>query len=711
MSGLPGKAEAKAVLQAEYEERLREYPGADPPSPNHESYRATAEEFEVHRDLVGEVPNLRKKKNGPEWMRNQSVAKAVFEALEKIGTFYQTRENQLYWYREMDHRLYDAQERGVRGTGGFSLVISIISGINPEDPIMRYVLGYFRVHGPQKAREAEVHYLSHWDPDHEVLYIDRFDGTLYLLDGKSITTVPNGETGVLFLPEFNAEPVDFQEADTNILEEKVLSLLCVREMDGYITEDEGRELLADYLVAMFFRSIQPTRPIACFWGEKGTGKTTITRAIGQLLFGPRFDVTAITRHKEDAFQAKVTHSGYAAFDNADGRIPWLPDALAVAATGGFIDRRRLYTTNDLVSYSIQAWISITSRDPRYGRDDVGERLLIFPTRRPAVFRSEGEIQKDILQNRGKLWGDLLERLQRAIRNLRENTDPYTGTFRMADFASLLMRLQADDQGRDHVKAVLKKQTALQDFFISESATDMWLYYLEEIVGDGPIVGANAGEIVKSIQARAKAGGVRTNVSSVTVGRVLKNAGPNLRALGLKVKHRVLRGRTIYTVSTGREDSSESPPSPPRQRKLTDSEVLMAGGGGRGESTTTSEERLPIRPPREASHVGAGGEVAERSGQIPTMQSTTDPDSGRVEMVDLPGDKFPADMKTIPLRGLVAGTASGQCRACGRHSSSIKKAISDSGRHILLCEKCWTSPRFRFTVKGEVVNRKEMDESG
>lgn len=710
MSGGPSREEAREILEAEHEERLRGYLGADPPPPNDESYRATVEEFEVHRDLVGEVPILRKK-DEPEWMRNQSVAKAVFEACEKIGTFYQTQEARLYWYREMDHRLYDAEERGVRGTGGFALVLSIISGINPEDPVMRFILGYFRVQGPQKATEAEVHYLSHWDPDDEVLYIDRFDGTLYLLDGKSIKTAPNGTNGVLFLPVPNAEPVDFQEADANILEEKVLSLLCVREMDDYITEAEGRELLADYLVAMFFRSIQPTRPIACFWGEKGTGKTTVTRAIGQLLFGPRFDVTAIARQKEDAFQAKVTHTAYAAFDNADGRIPWLADALAVAATGGFIERRRLYTTNDLASYPIQAWISITSRDPRYGRDDIGERLLIFPTRRPTVFRSEAEIQRDILQNRGRLWGDLLERLQRAIRRLKANTDPYRGTFRMADFASLLMRLQADDRGRDRVKAILKKQTALQDFFISERATAMWLYYLAEIVADRAMAGVAAGEIVKSIQAWAKADSVPTKVSPVTVGRVLTNAGPNLRALGLKVSHRVLRGRTLYTISSGGEDGSESPPSPPRQRKLTEPSVSMEDGGGRSERPSSAEDRPVISPLQEANDVGADGGVAERPDHISTTQSTTDPDSGGVEMVDLPGDKFSADMTTIPLGGLLAGTASGQCRACGRNFNSMKKAISDSGRPILFCERCWTSPRFRFILNGEVVNRKEVDEGG
>ena len=55
---------------------------------------------------------------------------------------------------------------------------------------------------------------------------------------------------------------------------------------------------------MFFPELFPTRPILAMIGEKGSGKTSVLRRIGQMLFGPKFQVMGMSHEPKD-FDAAV----------------------------------------------------------------------------------------------------------------------------------------------------------------------------------------------------------------------------------------------------------------------------------------------------------------------------------------------------------------------------------------------------------------------
>ncbi len=514
-------------------------------------------EIEIQAKLRGEIDAWRGAPKMPAHRKLHEAEKATVSAMEALGRFHLTPEGFLYWFRHADRTLYELSYR-VQDADAFVRVLSRLSGVNPEDAWMRRLYAHLRVRGPEKATPSQVHRLAYWDG--ERLYVDRFDGSMYRLDGQEIQLVPNGTNGILFLPEPLSEPyeaaLDTQEGaalDTqgDIFRREVAGLVKVDETRG-ITQGEGEDLMEAWVLASFFRATQPTRPILSFWGPKGTTKTTTSRALGRTLLGPDFDVTAITRHKEDAFQAKITQAGLAVFDNADGKISWLPDGLATLATGGRVDRRQLYRTILLVSYPIQAWAIITSRDPQFGRDDVAERLLLIPTARPPIFRREGEIQAKLAHRRNEIWGSLLECLQSCVRALREGDIEFETDFRMADFAVFFLAIQEDEEGRERVRSLLRKQTALQDEFIAETTADLWLSYLLEILEAGPMVAVTAGEIVKKIAAQAKAENVPIKLNVRVIGSTLKNAGPNLRTMSLNVSHRLLKGRRVYDLALGEE---------------------------------------------------------------------------------------------------------------------------------------------------------------
>src|SRR5262249_26171553 len=149
------------------------------------------------------------------------------------------------------------------------------------------------------------------------------------------------------------------------------------------------------------------RVVPAFLGRQGSGKSTGERLIGRLISGPQFEVMLVQRDRQDDFTAAVTNLVICGLDNADSRAPWLEDALATYATGVRYQRRRLFTTNERVSYDPTAIVMISSRDPHFNRPDVAERLLPFYFERPTAYQPEETIFRELELRRDAIWGALL----------------------------------------------------------------------------------------------------------------------------------------------------------------------------------------------------------------------------------------------------------------------------------------------------------------
>jgi hypothetical protein len=158
------------------------------------------------------------------------------------------------------------------------------------------------------------------------------------------------------------------------------------------------------------------------------------RRIGLTLVGPNFDVTGLHRDREDAFVAAITNQTVCALDNADSRIPWPEDSLATYATGLRYRLRRLYTTNEEVSYEPRAMLLLSSRDPHFNRPDVAERLLPFHFERPQRYTPEERLCREIAARWNLILGELLDYAGRIADALADAPAPAL-PFRMAEYAA------------------------------------------------------------------------------------------------------------------------------------------------------------------------------------------------------------------------------------------------------------------------------------
>ena len=322
--------------------------------------------------------------------------------LNRIGRTLRTADGRTFFFHDGERHLYDLEQ------GDFINLFKEISGLAATEEYLRFSIDGLRSTAARKGQLTEIHTLAHFQPERNLMVVSDGGGGVWSRErGGDWQLGRNGDNGVLFLTESEAEPwtPDFKGHEHALrwyFEQFMLS-----DRDRQLRRKEQLALLRVWLLHQFFPPLRKTRTIPAFLGAQGSGKSSALRLIGRLLTGPDFEVSALQREKEDGFVAGITSRIVLGLDNADSRIPWLPDSLARYATGQRYRLRRLYTTNDEVAYSPRAMLMLSSRDPQFNRPDVAERLLPLYCERPGVYRPEAEIYSELTKRRPSIMADLL----------------------------------------------------------------------------------------------------------------------------------------------------------------------------------------------------------------------------------------------------------------------------------------------------------------
>jgi hypothetical protein len=319
-------------------------------------------------------------------------------------------------------------------------------GIRPTDGFLKHALGAIRAEAQGLREKTKVYSLSHYDAKTNQLYLYDQHRYVYRISKSRIERIDNGTDGVLFVrnPKWESFEIGVPTSTDSTVAATLLNSVRLRE-EGLSRQDQEL-LFGSWVHALFFPELFPTRPLVAMIGENGSAKTSVLRRLGQLLFGPQFDVTQLTKDPRD-FDAAVTTDAFVVLDNADNNEPWLPDRLAIAATGGTIKRRRLYSTLDLVEYPVTAFLGVTSRTPHFIREDVADRLLIFLVDRMPKFTAEAILREQLAEERNVLMTKLIGELQGVLRALElHRSKRYDVSFRMADFGQFVLKV-ADADGK------------------------------------------------------------------------------------------------------------------------------------------------------------------------------------------------------------------------------------------------------------------------
>ncbi|MFI5342515.1 MAG: DUF3854 domain-containing protein, partial [Candidatus Methylomirabilales bacterium] len=435
--------------------------------------KARAREGQAHGDVRAEVDNIRltPREVMAAFEKRRAIADLITKDLRERGRLLWTPDGPLFFMtktRTVSHLVEPPIDLAA---------LLARYGLNPSESEYTYVTHHLRVEAHTRGTRCEAHRLAYYDTRAGVLYVSCFDGSVYRLDGAALVCGDNGENGVYFRDDPGWTP---WEPDLGSSHDVWRPLLVdpVNFARGYVAIEDLRRIWALWTYAPFFGTHIPTRPLNVLVGPKGGGKSFAFKKLLVALFGPAADVLALERDREDGFIAAVTASPIAVFDNADAKVPWLEDHLARVVTGADISRRELYTTNTLARFHHRCFVGLTARTPQFRREDVAERALIFPVAELQRKLPERAIIQEVMDQRGRLWGELLQDLNAIVAILKQRQRPQPTTFRLADFADFCLQIAASEpEGARHVaRALAHMQVQQADFALAD---DPLLPALEE----------------------------------------------------------------------------------------------------------------------------------------------------------------------------------------------------------------------------------------
>lgn len=439
--------------------------------------------YRHYEPVANEVNKIRAGKD-KEFLIQQETATSIITDLKQRGQFYFDG-NTCYFFSEEEKHLIrvSKEDRNV------TLLLSKYN-ITPTEVIFNYLIENIKIEAMTSGKHSRIHRFTYYDKVNYTLYLYDNKNGVYKITKNKVDLVDNGFDGVLFIGEKGWEPFEIDKSvDSNLFEEVIVNKINFDE--DILSISDRRLIFKIWFLGLFYESIQPTKPIICFLGGKGSGKSATIRKVGMLLFGSNFDVTPIGKNPDD-IDVAASNSYLLGLDNADSRSDWLEDRMATISTGGKIKKRALYTNNQMVEIETHCFLAITSRTPHFRRDDVSDRLLIMRVSRLNKFIAENIILNEVLENRNSILSEIVKELQLVLQALEENKEhQYEGKLRMADFADLAIKIASVKNKQDDMDRIFKLIAKSQTEFTLEQdpIVDMIYAWLENPHNRGRMVSA------------------------------------------------------------------------------------------------------------------------------------------------------------------------------------------------------------------------------
>jgi len=421
-----------------------------------------------------------------------------------------------------------------RGSEKWFAYFNQVYGLSEREEQTQFIYDTLRHYISASGLKAEVRRFAAYDKVSRTGYLSTYDGRMYRIDGSHIEIVPCGEDNIFFVDDDGGVHVDADIGDHGILLERLTNLNFVPAGVSGISPEQQKMAIIIWLFILAFPDVMPTKPLLIVEGAPGSGKSASLQLIQYALMGES-NPMILQRNKEDDFGVVLLRQPIALFDNADGYVDWIPDAVCAYATHGRWTKRRLFTDDEQLIIKPQAFIAVASKNPAsFRREDTVDRCIVIRLERRGTFRPFERLRDEILNERPQLLGEYLYKVGQIIDVLRQTADEdHEEVHRMADFASF-GRAVGQVLGWDP-EAVVDLMAALQrerNAFVNEE--DPLVDLLDRWVNYTPRSGQrNAGRIVTIYQLHgelegfASADGIPFKYSTRSLAQKLRS--PNLES--------------------------------------------------------------------------------------------------------------------------------------------------------------------------------------
>jgi hypothetical protein len=323
----------------------------------------------------------------------------------------------------------------------------------------------------------------------------------------------------------------------------------------------------------------PPHPLLALLGEQGTGKSTATRLIVEVLDPSPVPLRSAPRD-EDQWSVAAASSWVVGLDNLSGVAPWFSDALCRAVTGAGNIRRRLFTDDDVAILAFRRAVVANGIDFGDVRGDLADRMLavelqVIPD---DARRTEADVEMRAEERAAVLGGllDLAVDVLGVFPGVRLERLP-----RMADFARVVAAVD-QVRGTDSLNRYLNQRGALAETVVEG---DQFATEIRELLTANPHWEGTATELLAALttseQRRPKPWPQNARAASAALSRV----APAMRQLGYTVTHGDREGgsgRRLWTLTApttppAPEEGREGPSRPSRPSQGTADQAELCDG--------------------------------------------------------------------------------------------------------------------------------------
>lgn len=368
--------------------------------------------------------------------RRVIAAKLALNQMRNHGRFVHCRGGALFYILDTTGRPINITHNDT----ALNVLLDEMFGLNASDGEHGYVVNALINHTAGLPVTGEKATLSYYFParkedvEAEVL-IHTGSKEIIRVTPTVIDTVVNGYRDVVFM--WNEWPVkaevdrEYDPEDTwyDALFGISLNHLASEGIDA----QQAMALLRSWFLMILIRNEVSSRPILAVFGQKGSGKSVMFGKIYKLMYGPKKALSSLGT--PDNFDHSMATDPLYAIDNLDVWERWLPDRIARAAGISEITKRKLYTDLETVTIRMQAILGITAHAPKFGREDVVDRMLMIMLERvpDSVRVDETPMMQAITDKRAKYWGQIARDMQRV---LQQPQPTRAAPFRVMDFSKI-----------------------------------------------------------------------------------------------------------------------------------------------------------------------------------------------------------------------------------------------------------------------------------
>lgn len=371
------------------------------------------------------IANARKL-GGPAAEKRRYMLECVQGCMQDEGVFYHTSDDSLYYIRSDIGRPITLSSRSEY----LWTLMEMEFGLNPSETEHTYI-----IHGLVNTSRAmpmngRMSVLSHYDEGTEMVLLHSGRTIVYEITKHGTRALTDGAHNVVFPWHPSNEVFRLDQTGLDVPWEDVLFEGTVDNIIG-LSREEAMSIMKTWFLFILFRQSAVSRPIIALFGQPGSGKSTTFRRIYALLYGKQRGLSSVTTPED--FDTATNTEPLVVLDNVDTWASWLPDRLAASISNIDITRRKLYTDSDIVVLKRQAILAVTAHNPRFGREDVTDRLLLFNMRRLEHFEPEAPLIDKVYNLRNKIWYEVAQDVSRVLNTPKPDTSEIP-QMRVEDFA-------------------------------------------------------------------------------------------------------------------------------------------------------------------------------------------------------------------------------------------------------------------------------------